>query len=98
MHLCRMSLYQHQEILSNGTTAAQPCTIPRIWATPGTCLCCKMARFFTWNSNYVTQDILRRIMEDYFGYDVHLVMNITDIDDKVHMSPSCVIFTLNCIL
>lgn len=22
-------------------------------------------------------------MEDYFGYDVHLVMNITDIDDKV---------------
>lgn len=35
-------------------------------------------------SNYVTQDILRRILEDYFGYDVHLVMNITDIDDKVH--------------
>ncbi|KAG8832947.1 hypothetical protein FRC17_000276 [Serendipita sp. 399] len=33
--------------------------------------------------NYVTQDILRRIMEDYFGYDVHLVMNITDIDDKI---------------
>ena len=34
--------------------------------------------------NYVTQDILRRIMSDYFGYDVHFVMNITDIDDKVH--------------
>lgn len=33
--------------------------------------------------NYVTQDILRRIMSDYFGYDVHFVMNITDIDDKV---------------
>lgn len=33
--------------------------------------------------NYVTQDILRRIMTDYFGYDVHFVMNITDIDDKV---------------
>ncbi|KAL4078187.1 tRNA synthetases class I (C) catalytic domain-containing protein [Scleroderma yunnanense] len=32
--------------------------------------------------NYVTQDILRRIMSDYFGYDVHFVMNITDIDDK----------------
>jgi cysteinyl-tRNA synthetase len=31
----------------------------------------------------VTQDILRRIMSDYFGYDVHFVMNITDIDDKV---------------
>ncbi|GAA94252.1 uncharacterized protein L969DRAFT_97424 [Mixia osmundae IAM 14324] len=33
--------------------------------------------------NYVTQDILRRIMRDYFGYDVHFVMNITDIDDKI---------------
>ncbi len=22
-------------------------------------------------------------MTDYFGYDVHFVMNITDIDDKV---------------
>ncbi|KAI9067364.1 hypothetical protein FKP32DRAFT_1683968 [Trametes sanguinea] len=33
--------------------------------------------------NYVTQDILRRIMTDYFRYDVHFVMNITDIDDKI---------------
>ena len=33
--------------------------------------------------NYVTQDIIRRILEDYFKYDVHFVMNITDIDDKV---------------
>ncbi|KAK2464180.1 hypothetical protein APHAL10511_003637 [Amanita phalloides] len=33
--------------------------------------------------NYVSQDILRRIMSDYFGYDVHFVMNITDIDDKI---------------
>lgn len=33
--------------------------------------------------NYITQDVLRRIMSDYFGYDVHFVMNITDIDDKV---------------
>ncbi|PIL36043.1 hypothetical protein GSI_01703 [Ganoderma sinense ZZ0214-1] len=33
--------------------------------------------------NYVTQDILRRIMTDYFKYDVHFVMNITDIDDKI---------------
>lgn len=36
--------------------------------------------------NYVTQDILRRIMTDYFGYDVHFVMNITDIDDKVRIA------------
>ncbi|THH01098.1 hypothetical protein EW026_g1541 [Hermanssonia centrifuga] len=33
--------------------------------------------------NYVTQDVLRRIVTDYFGYDVHFVMNITDIDDKI---------------
>ncbi|KAG9220464.1 hypothetical protein CCMSSC00406_0003920 [Pleurotus cornucopiae] len=33
--------------------------------------------------NYVTQDVLRRIITDYFGYDVHFVMNVTDIDDKI---------------
>lgn len=25
-------------------------------------------------------------MSDYFGYDVHFVMNITDIDDKVRLN------------
>ncbi len=33
--------------------------------------------------SYITFDIIRRIIEDYFGYDVVYVMNITDIDDKV---------------
>eukprot|EP01068_Selenidium_serpulae_P007636 Selendium_serpulae@DN4764_c0_g2_i1.p3 len=32
---------------------------------------------------YVTFDILRRVMTDYFGYRVNMVMNITDIDDKI---------------
>ena len=32
---------------------------------------------------YLTLDILRRIMEDYFGYDVVYQINITDIDDKI---------------
>lgn len=32
---------------------------------------------------YVTFDILRRVMEDYFGYEINFVMNITDIDDKI---------------
>ncbi|ORC85816.1 putative cysteinyl-tRNA synthetase [Trypanosoma theileri] len=32
---------------------------------------------------YLTFDILRRIMEDYFGYKVLYQMNITDIDDKI---------------
>ncbi|KAG6866398.1 hypothetical protein C0991_004683 [Blastosporella zonata] len=36
-----------------------------------------------YNSLTRTKDILRRIMTDYFGYDVHFVMNITDIDDKI---------------
>ncbi|KPI36907.1 Cysteine--tRNA ligase [Cyphellophora attinorum] len=33
--------------------------------------------------NYVTIDIIRRILQDYFGYKVHFVMNITDVDDKI---------------
>ncbi|KAH8918331.1 cysteinyl-tRNA synthetase [Atractiella rhizophila] len=33
--------------------------------------------------NYVTVDILRRIMRDYFSYNVHFVQNVTDIDDKI---------------
>jgi len=34
---------------------------------------------------YICSDILRRIMSDYFGYNVKLCMNITDIDDKIIM-------------
>lgn len=33
--------------------------------------------------NYMSTDILRRIMKDYFKFDVNFVMNITDVDDKV---------------
>lgn len=33
--------------------------------------------------SYVSFDILRRVMQDYFGYPVKYVMNITDIDDKI---------------
>ena len=32
---------------------------------------------------YITFDIIRNILEHYFGYKVELVMNITDIDDKI---------------
>ena len=32
---------------------------------------------------YMSFDIMRRIMTDFFGYNVKLVMNITDIDDKI---------------
>ncbi|KAL2824046.1 tRNA synthetases class I (C) catalytic domain-containing protein [Aspergillus cavernicola] len=33
--------------------------------------------------NYVSTDIIRRIMRDYFQFDVNFVMNITDVDDKI---------------
>lgn len=33
--------------------------------------------------NYVTTDILRRLMRDYFQFNVKFVMNITDVDDKI---------------
>jgi len=33
--------------------------------------------------NYVGFDIIRRILSEYFGYNVFMVMNITDIDDKI---------------
>jgi len=32
---------------------------------------------------YLSFDILRRVMQNYFGFDVFFVMNITDIDDKI---------------
>lgn len=34
---------------------------------------------------YMSFDILRRIMETFFGYDVVLCMNITDVEDKIIM-------------
>ena len=33
--------------------------------------------------NYLTFDIIRRVMEDYFGYNCLFVMNVTDVDDKI---------------
>ena len=32
---------------------------------------------------YVCTDIIRRILVDYFGYDVNFAMGLTDIDDKI---------------
>ncbi|XP_011285391.1 LOW QUALITY PROTEIN: cysteine--tRNA ligase, cytoplasmic [Felis catus] len=33
--------------------------------------------------SYISFDILRRVLRDYFGFDVFYCMNITDIDDKI---------------
>ncbi|CUS15186.1 unnamed protein product [Tuber aestivum] len=32
--------------------------------------------------NYVTTGVLRRILRDYFGFEVQFVQNVTDVDDK----------------
>ncbi|KAI8375559.1 cysteinyl-tRNA synthetase [Blakeslea trispora] len=32
---------------------------------------------------YLSMDIIRRVLEDYFNYDVFFVQNVTDIDDKI---------------
>lgn len=37
----------------------------------------------TFYRSYISFDILRRVLTNYFGYDVLYVMNITDIDDKI---------------
>lgn len=83
--------------VSNGTTADLLYTMLLIWATQGKTslpLCDRKTTNSSGFRNYVTQDILRRIMSDYFGYDVHFVMNITDIDDKVHIPFSSDIISL----
>ncbi|XP_071954766.1 cysteine--tRNA ligase, cytoplasmic-like [Antedon mediterranea] len=33
--------------------------------------------------SYISFDIMRRVLSDYFGYDIFYCMNITDIDDKI---------------
>ncbi|GJD10576.1 Cysteine--tRNA ligase, cytoplasmic [Galdieria sulphuraria] len=33
--------------------------------------------------NYLSFDTIRRILEGYFGYEVELQMNVTDVDDKI---------------
>lgn len=33
--------------------------------------------------NYVSLDLCRRVMVDFFGYNVKFVQNVTDIDDKI---------------
>lgn len=42
--------------------------------------------------NYVTTDVLRRIMRDYFGFEVRFVQNVTDVDDKVCAAAAAAFF------
>jgi len=45
--------------------------------------------------NYLTQDIVRRVLRDYFAYDVNFVQNVTDLDDKVSSSIACQMLDLH---
>ena len=71
-----------------GTVVVLQSMMPPTWVTPGhthnhthpplhSLYCLSMSR------SYITFDIIRRVLADYFGYDVFFVMNVTDIDDKV---------------
>lgn len=33
--------------------------------------------------NYVSTDLCRRILQDYFNYNIQFIQNVTDIDDKI---------------
>jgi cysteinyl-tRNA synthetase len=46
--------------------------------------------------NYVSTDILRRLLRDYFKFDVKFIMNITDVDDKVRSSIKATFDSSDC--
>ena len=75
--------------MSSGIIVVRLSMTHRIWGMRGTRIYDSQHRctHIAPPRNYVTQDVLRRIMSDFFGYDVHFVMNITDIDDKVRRAP-----------
>lgn len=47
----------------------------------------KLTYSFNYFRSYISFDILRRVLKDYFKYDVFYCMNVTDIDDKVNKNP-----------
>lgn len=48
---------------------------------PNTCLVANNSLYSA--RNYVSTDVVRRIVQFYFGFNIKFVMNITDIDDKI---------------
>ena len=44
--------------------------------------------------NYVTTDIIRRILRDFFKFNVKFVMNFTDVDDKVRLDITTIDYLL----
>ena len=58
-------------------------------------LCCKSQCIYR-SRSYISFDILRRVMQDYFNYDIFYCMNITDIDDKVNCKLYSVLLWRDC--
>lgn len=78
--------------MSHGIRAVQPFMMHHIWAMLGKieneCTVHNRVNWSDFDSNahyrsYISFDILRRVLSDYFDYNVLYVMNITDIDDKI---------------
>ena len=51
---------------------------------------------FSLTRSYISFDILRRVMTDYFKYDLFYCMNVTDIDDKVGLK-NVFVFVFLCV-
>lgn len=74
-----------------GTVADQLSTMHHTWGTQGkrqnihdlSNIMITYPRFESLYRSYISFDILRRVLTNYFGHDVLYVMNITDIDDKI---------------
>ncbi len=88
IHSCflyRRSLFHCLVVVSRGTVVDLLFMMLLTWAMPGMppttghplCVPPPLCR------SYITFDILRRVISNYFNYDVFYVMNITDVDDKI---------------
>lgn len=77
------------ETTSVGTAAVRQFMMRLIWVTQGDFFytIIYVVNLQTYKRlflrSYISFDILRRVMSDYFGYNILYVMNITDIDDKI---------------
>lgn len=62
----------------NGKKTSHLITVDLVEVQTNLSFCCWQIR-----RSYISFDILRRVLANYFGYNVLYVMNITDIDDKI---------------
>ncbi len=69
----------------DGIVVDQLFMIHHIWVMLGNRISLFYYIYFSILRSYISFDILRRVIADYFGYNVLYCMNITDIDDKVNL-------------